>query len=216
MWRAGGGDGVISSSARLGPEGGTLVLGELRVDVPPGALSEARELTARRRPTPLGALGPWFELGPSGLRFARPIEISIRASDSFAAEHPAVFTATGDELLALLPPRTVDGRVLGTVSHLSPFGLAELHWPFAESPGDSVEHNGVSVAAPGASGIWLVALAGQVTVATQAPVTGTVHLAGLPPNAAWVLYRAPSHDPVPSSLTPPATPRLTVAAPRGL
>ena len=118
----------------VGPEGGSVDVpldsgGKLSIVVPAGALDEVVQLTAGVMANPpAGAVGPVFELGPHGTKFAKPVMVR--------------FTPGKDSVPATLGPSTLrvatfaDGRweflptnhpglgvIEGATSHFSVFGL---------------------------------------------------------------------------------------------
>lgn len=69
-----------SASASIGPAGGSLELGELSLDVPPGALAAETEITVSvtdARPTNFASHSPVYHFEPEGLAFALPAELRL-------------------------------------------------------------------------------------------------------------------------------------------
>jgi hypothetical protein len=65
----------------VGPEGGTVRLGDLRVQVPPGAVAAptAIRVTATNEPAPAGyrAFSPVYRFEPEGTTFAQPVTVTL-------------------------------------------------------------------------------------------------------------------------------------------
>ncbi|MCC7538373.1 MAG: IPT/TIG domain-containing protein, partial [Deltaproteobacteria bacterium] len=121
------GDGS-SVSATIGPEGGSLALGdEVSLEIPPGALEAPTTITLSRTAEPAfegwEAYSPVYRFEPEGLQFAVPAQVSIRFDGdpsrvelpwrADAADAPTEHVQTGVE----------GDRVLGEVSHFT-LGLA--------------------------------------------------------------------------------------------
>ncbi|XXF75665.1 IPT/TIG domain-containing protein [Myxococcaceae bacterium GXIMD 01537] len=119
-------------SALMGPEGGTLThpAGAVLV-VPPGALSAPVSLTLATAPTPnsqaLNAtpVGPAFLLGPEGLGFARPVQLTLPFDATQVPTQPGVarvFTAPrGSNDFVQLVTSTGDLTVTASTLHFSAF-----------------------------------------------------------------------------------------------
>src|SRR5262245_44254750 len=76
-----GTDSESVAEAEIGPQGGTLRLGELVLTVPPGALAQLTRLRILRtnEAPPLGQplLSPIYRFEPEGLAFALPAHVAI-------------------------------------------------------------------------------------------------------------------------------------------
>jgi len=93
--------GLVQRSAVIGPEGGTLRVGDTYLVVPPGALSERVRLTAKVLDT-IAAV----ELQPHGLRFALPVRLAIDVRECSVREdqHPVLLYLDDDgEVRETLP-----------------------------------------------------------------------------------------------------------------
>jgi hypothetical protein len=147
-----------TAQATIGPSGGSVASpdGVITVSIPPGALDHAVTFTIGATAAPLsGAVGPVFEVGPSGTRFAAPASVAIRytpaeleggtPSDLVVA---TVFGGNWQALAAgLVDPAT--STVSGETPHLSPFGLVhaiELVTPDAGTPAEASA--GIDASAP--------------------------------------------------------------------
>lgn len=127
----------------LGPDGGTVVVENLTVDVPPGALTAEVEITARRI-TPASSAAPdgyvvvdgtAFDLGPDGLSFQEPVQLTIGYD---AADVPPGFTdgelgiLQNDGVVTVLES-SVDGNagvVRASVEHFSDFAIGLQAGPY--------------------------------------------------------------------------------------
>jgi hypothetical protein len=115
----------------VGPEGGMIVSPDRRLtlSIPAGALSVRVRLTIELAEAwPSGALGPVFEVRPSGTTFTAPVTFIYRYQPADISPYPAasvrVAVATGSTWTAL--PTTIDvgmGTATAQASHLSTYGL---------------------------------------------------------------------------------------------
>jgi hypothetical protein len=118
-----------SSIDSIGPEGGLVVSPDhrLTLEVPAGALAVRVHLTIDLAEAwPAGALGPVFEVRPSGTQFNTPANFIYRYQPSdiapFAPSDLRLAVASGPSWTAL--PTTIgSGTVTAQVSHLSTYGL---------------------------------------------------------------------------------------------
>lgn len=112
----------------VGPEGGTMSCGveqSLRIVVPPGALLEPLELTVDLEPSRDGSVGPVYEIGPSGTRFAAPVRLELSLGEA-ASEHEGWLALSTEEAgtwraLARSEFDRGAGVVSGETWHLSPY-----------------------------------------------------------------------------------------------
>jgi alpha-tubulin suppressor-like RCC1 family protein len=142
-----GGDGVTDSSdggsqsksAKIGPSGGELSVGESRLSVPEGALQTEKEIsiTQTTQPAPAGydAYSSVYAFEPSGLQFEKPVEVSVAVEGD--AQNAAMFWSrpankSGFERLG----GTVDGgSVTAQVDHFSTGFVADgVNYPDAIVP----------------------------------------------------------------------------------
>lgn len=105
----------------VGPDGATLTFDQLTVDIPPGALSATVTVTieAEDRPSSSDAFGPWYELGPTGIVFDRPVTLTLALdeADVPAGEPPVIakylahpaYESNAQESTYLLLETTYDG-----------------------------------------------------------------------------------------------------------
>src|SRR5262249_44953698 len=115
----------------IGPEGGNVVSPDRRltVEVPPGALSVRVHLTVDLAEAwPSGAVGPVFEVRPSGTTFAKPVTLVYHyQANDIAPVQPAALQlafANGPAWTALstFVNTTMDTATAET-THLSTYGL---------------------------------------------------------------------------------------------
>lgn len=128
---ADGGGEVLQ--ATLGPGGGVLSLADGRVSltVPAGALAEPTTLTLQPATlVPSEAIGPVFEIGPSGLTFKEPVVLSFAYEEAALGDVPAsalrVSTVGPDGgwlPVSLAHLDAANRRVSGMITHLTPYGL---------------------------------------------------------------------------------------------
>jgi hypothetical protein len=105
----------------VGEAGGVLSVGDVTLEIPPGALSSQTSVTITRTADPAPqAYEPasaLYRFDPDGLVFAKP------ATVGFAAMAPSVIAAivwsTGADAFAPLPTTFADGRARAGVSHFS-------------------------------------------------------------------------------------------------
>jgi len=126
-------DESTGSGALIGPEGGTLEVtgpgATYRLDVPPGALLEAVEISA----TPVaafgdgntGALGVVFQ--PSGLSFLGDVTLTMTTGGEIPVDRQLLFEFSddGDEMVAA-DPVLDDAGLTVHVGHFSGYGFADL------------------------------------------------------------------------------------------
>ena len=116
----------------IGPEGGTIALGRLEVEVPAGALEDdVTIMISEAKLTPAGNLGPAYEISPEG------VEFNIDVSLAFSLQGIPVDLEAGALTLAWLDAgewRPLDSsvhdetafRVVAESSHLSVWGLFQV------------------------------------------------------------------------------------------
>jgi hypothetical protein len=146
-----------SRTDSVGPEGGIVVSPDRRftLEVPAGALTFRVHLTIELAEAwPAGALGPVFEVRPSGTTFAAPATLVYRYQPTDIA--PAVpadlrmAVAAGSSWSSL--PTTVDPPMMivtATTTHLSTYGLIRAN----ETPPDAGLADGSSTGVDGGSDV---------------------------------------------------------------
>jgi hypothetical protein len=123
-------------ASNVGEAGGTLGIGDVTVSVPAGALGQSVVLTisplpfSSTVPEPAGAVGPAYEIGPSGTMFAQPVTIAFSYTDAKLDGLPpsdfAVETIGTDGSWTPLSQIVVDvyaHTIAGQTTHLSPYAL---------------------------------------------------------------------------------------------
>jgi len=117
-------DRNASTSATIGPAGGTLSLGAVTLEIPPGALVREETLGIRELAGSDGSvsgfetLTPLYGFEPSGLRFQKPIKATFRAS-SMTEIGEIAWSNSDDSALAEVDT-TRDGLALAAqVDHFS-------------------------------------------------------------------------------------------------
>ena len=89
----------MMGQAEVGPEGGTLELGEVTLEVPEGALEETVTFAVREGaatpPSVYGQTSPVYTLEPAGVEFAEPIEVRYPLPDSITT--PGVLLSAAGE-----------------------------------------------------------------------------------------------------------------------
>jgi hypothetical protein len=122
---------LASSGSVVGSEGGTVsaVSGKVTLTVPPGALrTSASILVLPLEAWPAGAIGPVFEILPSGLTFDVPATLTYRYVESeLGGVKPSdlsVAQATGSTWTALASTLDTNaGTISASIAHLSAYGL---------------------------------------------------------------------------------------------
>lgn len=111
-----------TASALIGPEGGTVAIGELVLTIPRDALSESVEIrlgvTAADVAPPFTAYSPMYHFEPEGLRFARPVEARLPFRGPTALATVFWTRADGDELIAR-HTSVSDGAAVTRIDHFS-------------------------------------------------------------------------------------------------
>jgi hypothetical protein len=194
---------VYGDTAVIGSAGGTLITKQprrtIRLDVPAGALGEPTQITVKEAEEPMeGALGRAFHLEPSGLKFAKPIQVKL-AYD--AGAHPLVLdrklrlaTYQGASWQVLPDVVAGQGDVGGEVQHFSLFAVVEqetgrvyrTHGTGEHfSAGDVVMETSTTIQLD-ALVVWDTAVMFQLQV--PEPKDVAIQFTGLRPNAALFVY----------------------------
>ena len=128
---------VITAAA-----GGAVSFGQMKADVPAGALAADTTLTARTLdvstlPTPTAVIGAVYDLGPDGTTFSKPVTLTFDLdSTKLAADevpYIAFVKAGAWELLA--DSMIKDGKVVATTTHFTPFGVVKQKASTTTAPG---------------------------------------------------------------------------------
>jgi hypothetical protein len=129
---AGDMSGAAMASAMIDASGGIVATldGSVRLTIPAGALTSATMITiAPGSPSVSGAIGPIWELGPTGTQFQQPVTLALAYSDSELGGHPvasATVSTVFDEEWVPLNNQTQDTTahlISGQTLHLSPYAL---------------------------------------------------------------------------------------------
>jgi hypothetical protein len=124
--------GTAPEKDTIGTSGGTVTTSDeaVSVQVPAGALAKDVTITvAPTDPPASGAVGPVYEIGPSGTVFATPVTLTLSyaALDLGKMDETSLRLATyGDAGWQILAGAAVDRdlkTVSGITSHLSPYGI---------------------------------------------------------------------------------------------
>jgi hypothetical protein len=114
------GDRIIASAV-VGADGGRLEGEGVALDIPPGALNDARRITLRvvgaPPATPFQSVSPTIVLEPSGLVFARPVELSLPVAPD--AEGVVLWSRLDDDASFEFAGFVSHGRAIGRNTHFS-------------------------------------------------------------------------------------------------
>ncbi|HKQ67839.1 MAG TPA: hypothetical protein VJT73_00800 [Polyangiaceae bacterium] len=179
---------VAGSGSLIGPEGGVVSSdsGKLKLTIPAGSLlSQISILILPMEAWPDGAIGPVFQISPSGIKFDPPATLTFDyASVDLGAVDPAkllVASASGSTWAPLTS--TVDPvrkTVSASLAHLSIYGIVGpgLASDAAVAPGDSgAGKDGASVATRDDAGrpvcqVRCMSDGGDCACSTTAPCNG--------------------------------------------
>lgn len=108
------------STETIGPDGGTLQVGEVTLTIPKGALAVATSITVTKTtdPAPSGfaALSPLYRFEPTGLTFAAPATVSF--AQPTGAPTATIVWSTGATFDAI-PTQATGGRLVAAITHFS-------------------------------------------------------------------------------------------------
>lgn len=160
------GDGGVTVTVAVGSTGGIIESGDgrLKLEIPPGALSDTQSITVQRAPVSsipeavreASSVSPVYELGPDGLQFALPVRLTLQIDTESVAtdedvEVPAYYllSESGDAISIAAEQRAeldADSGVLalsGAISHFS-----RVWGSLPKGAGVRVRFSGVPSAAP--------------------------------------------------------------------
>lgn len=111
-----------SASKSLSSAGGSIALGDVTLDVPPGALSADTTISVTEVFTPATingqVLSPLYEFGPPGLTFGTPAQVSFKVTGALPVSAGVQWSSDGGNFEKLAT--TVEGDVASArVSHFS-------------------------------------------------------------------------------------------------
>jgi hypothetical protein len=124
-----------TASASIGSAGGSVATpdGEVQVTIPAGALSATTVITIMPGSSSVpGAIGPIWEIGPTGTQFTVPITIAIAYTDGSLSGQPvsnfplSTVVANAWQPLSTQFVDTPSHTVSGQTTHLSPYALASI------------------------------------------------------------------------------------------
>jgi len=115
----------------VGPEGGSLDMGNVTMNVPAGAVDQSHEIKVEvAENAPAGNIGQAYDIGPDGLQFSNPVTITISYSvgdiPSGVDESSLVLATTEGSQWRNIEGSTVNTTahaVSGNVTHLSIYGV---------------------------------------------------------------------------------------------
>jgi len=114
--------GPATGGAFIGPEGGTITVGDVTASFPPGALESRVEITITQTndAVPAGYVGysPVYRFGPRGIAFASPVTISIHHTPAARAAS-VIWSDSAETTWVELPSTDGSGFVSATVMHFS-------------------------------------------------------------------------------------------------
>ncbi len=116
--------GRTSVTATIGPEGGTLAMPGVKLEVPPGALGAAQSLSIRvddegSLPAALGPSSKVYAFEPEGIAFAAGVTVEIAFEGSAAGKAIFWSKASGPGFDRLGGTATSQGTFRATVDHFS-------------------------------------------------------------------------------------------------
>ena len=114
------------ANAVIGPEGGSVRLGDFEIVVPAGAVDKTTVFRIKTPADPNGAEYSYAEFDPSGT-FLLPVTIRLPLDNTQPEpgdEEASVVWWTGTEWVPLPSRRTDDGRIEAETSHFSVYGTS--------------------------------------------------------------------------------------------
>lgn len=111
-------DAADSVTRTVTDQGAVLSLGDVALEIPPGALSASQSITMTRTseaaPPGYEASSALYRFEPEGLVFAKPAVLSIAA-----ASKASIIWSQGPDVYEPLPTSFADGRALASIVHFS-------------------------------------------------------------------------------------------------
>jgi hypothetical protein len=120
---------TFGSGSLIGPEGGAVTGGKLKLTIPPHSLrTTVSILILPLDAWPAGAVGPVYQIAPSGLQFDPPASLAYTFDTADIGQVPAdqlkLANAVGSKWTALASTVDVANRtVTAPLAHLSTYGL---------------------------------------------------------------------------------------------
>lgn len=120
--------GATVAGAVIGPEGGSLSLGEIEIIVPPGAVDRSTRFSIRLPPSAVQSLFAWAELQPHGQPFNAPVTLRLPFASTDAEEGAEIlwWDEAASTWVPLPTTVTADGRLETQLSHFSYYATARL------------------------------------------------------------------------------------------
>jgi hypothetical protein len=122
--------------------GGAVVLGQLKADVPAGALAADTVITVKTvdvatLPTPSSVISAVYDLGPDGTTFLKPVKLTfdLDATKLAAGEVASIAFVKAGAWEVLADSMTKDGKVTATTTHFTDFGLVKSKAASTPTPG---------------------------------------------------------------------------------
>lgn len=114
-----GGPGLDARSALIGPDGGTVASGNVRVDVPAGALAEPVMISITRLAD--GSV----DLTPNGQTFLLPVTLTFVLAPGKDAEHHAIEWLDAARGWVAIPSEATHGMRAAMLEHFSIYHIIE-------------------------------------------------------------------------------------------
>lgn len=109
--------------AMIGPEGGSLRVGDFEIIVPAGAVDRPKNFSIRVPTDPRLAIKAYAEFGPH-MHFNKPVTIRLPAASTEVVGQPYVLWWAGSFWWPLSTTATSDGRIEAKVDHFSIYGTS--------------------------------------------------------------------------------------------
>jgi hypothetical protein len=112
-------DPPAASAFDIGPAGGTVTMGDVAIEFPPGAFSETEHITVTEVsvvPAGFSPVSKVYRFGPRGLTFQIPATVRFSAS---GGQRSIVWSDSDETTYSLLPTTTSPAGVSAPISHFS-------------------------------------------------------------------------------------------------
>lgn len=113
----------LNDQARIGPEGGSLRVGDFEIIVPPGAVDNPITFRIRVPTDPRESIRAFAEFAPH-MVFRKPVTIRLPAAATEVAGTPWALWWSGFFWVPLHTNPTLDGRIEAKVWHFSIYGTS--------------------------------------------------------------------------------------------
>jgi hypothetical protein len=119
--------GAMVEGAVIGPEGGTVIVGEMEIIVPPGAVDRSTRFSIRLPPQSR-TMYAWAVFEPHAKTFAVPVTLRLPYSSTNALPGAAILWWDEDVSEGVPLPSTItpDGRIETQVSHFSIYATSRF------------------------------------------------------------------------------------------